>query len=108
MRISETHGEIPDLTLQELSEFVAPVVKISNITGVSLFGSRARGDYDRDSDYDFLISKGNIRSLLQYMSFVGELEDALNSHVDVITDTSSDDTIIRTAMQEGILLYERS
>lgn len=91
-----------------IKELILPIILKYGVARVILFGSMARGDADENSDYDFLISKGRIRSLLQYMSFVGELEDALNSHVDVITDTSSDDTIIRTAMKEGILLYERS
>lgn len=92
----------------DVKDAILPIIKKYGVSRVILFGSMARGDATENSDYDFLISKGNIRSLLQYMSFVGELEDVLNSHVDVITDTSSDDTIIRTAMQEGILLYERS
>lgn len=87
---------------------ILPIILKYGVDRVILFGSKARGDATKDSDYDFLISKGNIRSLLQYMSFVGELEDVLNTHVDVITDTSSDENIIQTAMQEGILLYERS
>ena len=91
-----------------IKELILPIILKYGVARVILFGSMARGDADENSDYDFLISKGRIRSLLQYMSFVGELEDALNSHVDVITDTSSDDTIIRTAMKEGILPYERS
>ena len=41
------------------------------------------------------------------MSFVSELESALNRHVDVVSDTSSDDIIIENARREGILLYER-
>lgn len=87
---------------------ILPIILKYGVDRVILFGSKARGDATKDSDYDFLISKGNIRSLLQYMSFVGELEDVLNTHVDVITDTSPDENIIQTAMQEGILLYERS
>lgn len=92
----------------DVKNIILPIIQKYGVDRVILFGSIARGDATENSDYDFLISKGNIRSLLQYMSFVGELEDALNSHVDVITDTSPDEDIIQTAMQEGILLYERS
>ncbi len=92
----------------DVKNIILPIILKYGVDRVILFGSKARGDATKDSDYDFLISKGNIRSLLQYMSFVGELEDVLNTHVDVITDTSPDENIIQTAMQEGILLYERS
>ena len=92
----------------DVKNIILPIILKYGVDRVILFGSKARGDATKDSDYDFLISKGNIRSLLQYMFFVGELEDVLNTHVDVITDTSPDENIIQTAMQEGILLYERS
>ena len=91
----------------ELKEKITPLAIKYGIDRIMLFGSMARGDNDADSDYDFLISKGQLRSLIQYMAFVNELESVLNRHVDVITDTSSDETIINTAINEGVLLYER-
>ena len=90
-----------------LKERILPIIQKYDVERVILFGSMARGDADENSDYDFLISKGSLRSLIQYMSFVSELESVLQCHVDVITDTSSDETIIQTAQREGILLYER-
>lgn len=89
-----------------IKDMILPIVRKYGVERVFLFGSMARGDADENSDYDFLISKGNLRSLFQYVSFIGELESVLKRHVDVITDTSSDENIIRAAMQEGILLYE--
>ena len=90
-----------------LREKILPIVRKYGVERVILFGSMARGDADQTSDHDFLISKGSLRSLIQYMSFVSELESALQRHVDVVPDTSSDEDIIRVAIQEGILLYER-
>ena len=90
-----------------LKERILPIVQKYDVERVILFGSMARGDADENSDYDFLISKGSLRSLIQYMSFVSELESVLQCHVDVITDTTSDEIIIQTAQREGILLYER-
>ena len=86
---------------------IVPIAQKYGVERILLFGSMARGDADESSDYDFLISKGNLKSLIQYMSFVSELERALNRHVDVVSDTSSDDIIIENARREGILLYER-
>ena len=90
-----------------IKNLVIPIAKKYGIERIFLFGSMARGDATENSDYDFLITKGNLKSLIQYMSFVSELETIFHSHVDVITDSSSDEDIIHTAMQEGILLYER-
>lgn len=97
-------GAFNTMTVKDL---IVPIAQKYGVERVFLFGSTARGDADENSDYDFLITKGSLRSLIQYMSFVSELENALHCHVDVITDTSSDDVIIETAMREGVLLYER-
>ncbi len=90
-----------------LKNIIVPVAQKYGVKRILLFGSMARGDDNEDSDYDFLISKGNLRSLIQYVSFVSELESLLKRHVDVITDTSSDESVIKAALQEGILIYER-
>lgn len=90
-----------------LSDIISPIAQKYGIERIFLFGSVARNNADENSDYDFLISKGKLRSLIQYMAFVGELEAVLQCHVDVITDTSSDEDIINSALKEGILLYER-
>lgn len=95
------------LNFTELAEIVSPVAQKYGIEKIILFGSAAKGTATDSSDYDFLISKGSLKSLIRYSSFVNELETLLQCHVDVITDTSADKYIIQTAMQEGVLLYER-
>ena len=92
---------------KSIKNIILPIAQKYGVERMFLFGSMARGDANENSDYDFLITKGDLKSLIQYMSFVSELENILHSHVDVITDSSSDDDIIKTAIQEGILLYER-
>jgi predicted nucleotidyltransferase len=91
----------------EIKKVVIPIAEKYGIAKMILFGSNARGEARDDSDYDFLISRGEMKSLIQYMSIVEELEDMLSCHVDVVTDTSSDEEIINTAIQEGVLLYEK-
>lgn len=44
-----------EYTLDELSEIVGQVARRHNITAVYLFGSGARGDNRRDSDYDMIV-----------------------------------------------------
>ena len=88
-----------------LSDNIIPIAVKYGVERVKLFGSRARGDYKPQSDYDFLITKGKIHSLVQYSAFVSELEELLGTHVDVITDTSDDEFLINTAETEGIEIY---
>jgi len=47
------------------------------ILSIILYGSKARGDYSFDSDYDFFVLFDNNTSLLQYTQFVSELRLAL-------------------------------
>ena len=92
---------------ERIQSIVAPIAEKFGVERVALFGSRARGEATATSDYDFLISRGRIDSLLTYAAFVRELEAAFGSHVDVVTDTSSDADFIDAIAGEGIVLYER-
>ena len=91
---------------QDLITNVAPIAIKHGVKKIKLFGSRARGEGHPQSDYDFLISRGEIDTLIKYSAFVEDLEELLGTHVDVITDTSDDDELIASAEKDGILLYE--
>lgn len=92
--------------IEQVKEIMIPIAKKHGIRKVSLFGSRTRGNDTDKSDYDFLISKGKVDSILSYMAFVNELEEAFGVHVDVITDTSDDEDIIAAARKDEVVLYE--
>ncbi|HIU56315.1 MAG TPA: nucleotidyltransferase domain-containing protein [Candidatus Ornithomonoglobus merdipullorum] len=74
---------------------------------MSLFGSYARGEAKEGSDIDIYIDKGELRNLIQYFSFIDELEKTLNCHVDVVTTGIQDKEFLRTIKSEGVLLYEK-
>ena len=93
--------------LRKLSATVSPIAANYGVEKLYLFGSRARGDAKPDSDYDFLISKGKVRTLFLHAAFWQELEDALRAPVDLITDSSSDKDLIERARKEAVLLYEQ-
>lgn len=92
---------------ERIRSIVVPIAKNFGVEKVYLFGSRAKGLESPQSDYDFLISRGNINSLLRYVAFVNSLEEALGSHVDVVTDTSSDQDFIQMINNEAVLIYEQ-
>ena len=93
--------------MEELSATVSPIANSFGVEKLYLFGSRARGDARADSDYDFMISKGNVRTLFLHAALWQALEDALHSPVDLITDTSNDKALIERARKDAVLLYER-
>ena len=95
------------LNIQKLQAAVAPLAARYGVERMYLFGSRARGDHRPDSDYDFLISKGRVRSLFTHAALWQDLERALDATVDLVTDTSSDSELIQQARKDAILIYEQ-
>ena len=75
------------LTFEELREAVAPIAEKYGAGGIYLFGSRARGDNKKESDYDFYIIRGKIKGL-KICGLIRELEETLGSNVDIVTDTA--------------------
>lgn len=92
---------------ERISRIVTPIAEKYGVSKVSMFGSRAKGNATGSSDYDFLISKGSIGSLISYIAFVNELEEVFGTHVDVVTDTSSDQAFINNISKEMVTIYER-
>ena len=91
--------------IKNISELVAPIAQKYGADRVALFGSRAKNMASETSDYDFIISKGNIQSLFQLASFIDELESVLGSNVDVITDTSNDTAFLERIRKDEVLIY---
>ena len=95
------------ISIQNLQAAVAPLAAQYGVERMYLFGSRARGDHRPDSDYDFLISKGNVRSLFTHAALWQDLERVLQAPVDLVTDTSSNQELIHQARKDAILIYEK-
>ena len=93
-------------TIDEIKDRTVPIARAYGIGRMSLFGSYARGEAKDDSDVDLYIERGKLKSLLQYFSFVDELESVLGCHVDVVTTGIEDKQFLLRIMKEGVLLYE--
>ena len=93
-------------TIDEIRQRTAPLAKQYGISRMSLFGSYARGEANDESDVDLVIDRGRLRGLIQYFSFVHDLEENLNCHVDVVTTEIQDRDFLAHITDEGVLLYE--
>ena len=94
-------------TVDEIRQKTVPLAKHYGISRMSLFGSYARGEADEESDVDLVIDRGQLRGLIQYFSFVHDLEEQLNCHVDVVTTGIQDKDFLARITDEGVLLYEK-
>ena len=71
-----------DASLDDLRRMVGPIAARYGIRRVYLFGSRARGDHQEGSDYDFIILCPEDMGLIGLTNFRNELMGVLGRPVD--------------------------
>ena len=71
---------------------------------VRVFGSVARGDAREDSDIDLLVDLEPGRSLLDLIAIKQDLEDALRTPVDVVTEAGLSPYLRQQVLDEAITL----
>ncbi len=75
------------LSMNEISERVAPVARKYDLRAVYLFGSYARNEATEDSDIDLLVDRTNskIHSLFDMGGLYEDLRLCLQKRIDVVT-----------------------
>lgn len=108
MDVKNTHNT-KDVT--ESSKFVMRRLRkyfeSQPISKAWLFGSRSRGDYREDSDYDILVSFDDSVGLFKYAAIMSDLEELLNKTVDLVSETSLLPWVKDEVEKEKVLIYER-
>ena len=92
----------------ETYEKIVDLCRKHRVRELSLFGSRARGDFDTDSDYDFLIDftpDAGI-DLFDFSSIQVHLEEMLHADVDLVPKNDLKPLIRKNALAEAIVVYE--
>lgn len=92
-------------TISEIRQIVSDLARQYGAQRVYLFGSYARGDMTSDSDIDLRIDKGAIRGLA-FAGLLGDLEDALNTSVDLLSTAGMDAEFLKEIQRDEVLLYE--
>lgn len=90
------------MTLQELRatkrDEILRIAARRGARNVRVFGSVARGESDAASDVDFLVDLEPGRSLFDLSGLLIDLEAALRTEVDVVTERG-----LRARIREGVL-----
>ncbi len=96
-----------EYSIQELSGIVGPVARKYHMTAVYLFGSRARGDNRKDSDYDLIVEIGPGFRAFDLFAFEDELKEILKRDVGAMTASvlRNDNDFARDVMKEWIQIY---
>ena len=91
----------------ELKDICIEIAKKYNIDTIGLFGSRARGDFQEQSDYDIFII-GNI-DLNTELRLEYDLEKKLDSEVDVLKiNNDIDKMFLKNILNEAIVFLDRN
>ncbi|WPF87889.1 nucleotidyltransferase domain-containing protein [Cyanobacterium aponinum AL20118] len=103
-------------TLQKLSQKIPE--KMPYIKMVILFGSRARGDINDKSDWDFAILcdreivaktfKNKVSGWFAYSVNLNEIFDLKTERIDIIDLNSCSDFIAHYIARDGVLIYEKN
>ena len=88
---------------QQVLDEIIKLAQKNKIKKLKLFGSRARGDFQRASDIDLAVQGGDI---IQFALDVDELTSTLLKYDIVDVDLVSDKKFSQVIEKEGILLYE--
>jgi len=92
-----------DQTLKDRRIEILRIAAGHGARNVRVFGSRSRGEADRDSDLDLLIQlKG--RSLIDLIAIKQDLKDLLGYDVDVVTEAAISPYIREQVLKEAISL----
>lgn len=94
-------------TFDEIKKKAVPIAKKFGVASLSLFGSYARGEQNDLSDIDFIVKKGNMKTLFQYIAFVNELERKFGCHVDVVSTEIEDQDFIKKIQKDEIIIYDK-
>ncbi|OGD10885.1 MAG: hypothetical protein A2Y86_05985 [Candidatus Aminicenantes bacterium RBG_13_62_12] len=73
------------MTIREITNKIIPILKNHGVNKASLFGSVVRGDHTENSDIDILVEMPETASLLELANLKLDLEDILQTKVDVLT-----------------------
>lgn len=92
-------------TLDEIRRIAAPIAERHGVAALYLFGSYARGDAAPDSDLDFRIEKGKVRSLFQLADLQTALENGFQKNLDVLTTPMLSERFLESIRSEEVLIY---
>ncbi len=92
-------------TIDEIKAIASPIAKQYGIAAMYLFGSYARGEATSNSDLDFRIDKGRLRSLFQLSGMQIALENGFKKDLDLLTTQMLSPEFLNDIHQEEVLIY---
>ncbi len=95
--------------MDKVIEQIKQMAKKYKIEKVVLFGSRARGDYSVNSDYDLAVFGDGLSKVdeARFCDDVGEIETLKKIDVVFIRQNTAD-ALLQNIMKDGVIIYEQA
>jgi len=93
-----------DRLLERHRSEILRVASSHGARNVRVFGSRARGEGDEQSDVDILVELERGRTLLDLVRLKRELEELTHRDVDVVTDDGLSPILRDTILSQAVAL----
>jgi len=93
------------MNIEEIKGRIIPVLRKHNIKRAGIFGSTATGKRSSDSDVDILVELSENTSLLDFVSIKLELEDILQTPVDLVEYQAIKSRLKPRILSEEIHIY---
>ncbi|MDW8802483.1 nucleotidyltransferase domain-containing protein [Clostridium sp. A1-XYC3] len=91
----------------DLRSIITNIADKYNLQSIGIFGSRSRGDYREDSDYDIFVI-GDL-ALDEELKLESELEELLNYTVDVVKiSENTDKLLLKNIVNDAEVIYNKN
>jgi uncharacterized protein len=94
------------MTVNDISLKIIPILKKNHVSKAAIFGSYARGDYNKKSDVDILVEFSKRKSLFDLNELQYLLEDVLGKKVDLLTYSSINHRLRDYILRDEKIIYE--
>lgn len=93
------------MEIDEIKRLVTPLLEKHQIKRAGIFGSAAKGAMDAGSDVDMLVELGSRISLLEFVGIKHEMEDVLETKVDLVEYSAIKPRLKDQILSEEIRIY---
>ena len=94
------------MPIQDIKNKMKTIGEKYDLKSIFLFGSRARGTANKNSDIDLHVYSKKPISLIKHSNILADCKDILNAEVDLIVNSNCDDEFMNNIRKDEILLYE--
>jgi len=96
-----------NMSIAEITQKIAPVLKEYNVSYAGIFGSVARGEERPESDVDMIVSIESPIGIYRFMELQDRLEGVIGRDVDLVSKNAIQKYLEPYINQDLVTVYEK-